>query len=128
MQGNRRRDTRPELELRSQLHALGLRFRVDFPPLAGVRNRADIVFTRAKLVVFVDGCFWHGCPTHFVIPKTNRDYWIAKIRRNQERDRSTDEVLRAAGWMVIRIWEHESLNDSVERIVETWRRRLGRSV
>jgi len=107
MQGNRSRDTKPELAIRSLLHAAGLRYRVNRSPLKGVRRRADIVFGPAKVVVFVDGCFWHGCPNHFVAPKTNPGYWGPKISGNVERDRATDELLTAAGWSVLRFWEHE---------------------
>ena len=106
MVANRRRDTSPELAVRRSLHALGLRYRVDFAPLGG-RRRADIVFTRQRIAVFIDGCFWHGCPDHATIPKRNASYWVPKLRRNIERDRETDSLLRAAGWTVLRYWEHE---------------------
>ncbi|MGW9159164.1 very short patch repair endonuclease [Microbacterium sp. NPDC055665] len=106
MQANRRRDTQPELAVRRLLHSQGHRYRVDFPPLGG-RRRADVVFTRLRIAVFVDGCFWHSCPMHSVPPKRNRDYWEPKLRRNVERDRETDVLLRAAGWQVLRFWEHE---------------------
>lgn len=110
MQGNRRRDTKPEKRLRSALFALGLRFRVDYPiriPKQGRPIRPDIVFTRAKLAVFVDGCFWHGCPEHGTSPRRNSQYWTAKIARNQDRDRKYDALLAASGWTVVRVWEHE---------------------
>src|SRR5699024_4487195 len=124
MRANKRKETRPELALRSRLHARGLRFRVDFAPLNGTRRRADVVFTRARIAVFVDGCFWHGCPDHFVAPKSNADYWREKIQTNVERDRDTDHKLLAAGWTVLRLWEHEELDQAADVIVERWRTRL----
>ena len=107
--GNRRSGTKPEIALSSGLHRLGLRFRRDYPIRVGSGRpiRPDIVFTRARVAVFVDGCFWHGCPEHQVIPKSNRDYWVPKLHRNTERDREVDEALTDAGWLVVRIWEHE---------------------
>lgn len=117
MQGNGRRDTAPELSLRSDLHARGWRFRVQYPVPGRSRRSADIAFTKRKIAVMVDGCFWHGCPTHASRPATNSAYWINKIEKNQTRDRDTDQVLRDAGWTVIRIWEHASRTDAV-RIVE----------
>jgi DNA mismatch endonuclease (patch repair protein) len=108
MKGNRRRDTRPEVELRRSLHADGIRFRKDFPiRLDGRRPvRADIAFTRQRLAVFVDGCFWHSCPEHGQVPMSNRHYWMPKLRRNAERDRHVDAALSTQGWEVIRVWEH----------------------
>lgn len=108
MQGNKGRDTRPELALRRELHRLGLRYRVDVKPLATHRCRADVVFRRARVAVFVDGCWWHGCPEHGRIPKANADWWRQKLDRNVSRDRRNDATLAAAGWTVIRVWEHES--------------------
>lgn len=108
MIGNRSRDTKPELALRKAVHALGLRYRVGTRPMPGIRRTADIVFTRARVAVFVDGCFWHGCPIHYVASLSNTEYWNPKIQRNIERDRETDNLLRAGGWEVMRIWEHES--------------------
>lgn len=116
MRGNRSRDTKPELAIRRLVHAAGLRYRVDRSPLKGVRRRADIVFGPARVAVFIDGCFWHGCPDHFVLPKTNVDYWHGKIGGNMERDRATDELLTAAGWSVLRFWEHESPEGCAQRI------------
>ncbi len=122
MQSNRRRDTKPELAIRALLHAAGLRYRVDFAPLGG-RRRADIVFTRAKIAVFVDGCFWHGCPLHATLPKHNSNYWVPKLQRNIDRDRDTDEQLRSAGWTVFRCWEHESPTEVADRIKRLVNRR-----
>jgi DNA (cytosine-5)-methyltransferase 1 len=106
MLNTKRRDTKPELELRSALHRLGLRFRVDVP-INGSRRRSDIVLTRDKVVVYVDGCFWHGCPEHGTIPKQNRQWWIDKLVANRQRDDDTDADLAAHGWTVLRFWEHE---------------------
>jgi DNA mismatch endonuclease (patch repair protein) len=107
MLGNRSRDTRPELALRSLVHAAGLRFRVAARPLPELRRTADLVFRPVKVAVFVDGCYWHGCARHFVPPKTNPAYWDEKISRNRQRDRDTDARLTAVGWLVLRFWEHE---------------------
>lgn len=106
MLSNRGRDTVPELEVRKLLHAAGARYRVDFPPLGG-RRRADIVFTKRHIAVFIDGCFWHSCPEHATTPTRNSEYWIPKLRRNAERDREMDELLHERGWKVLRFWEHE---------------------
>lgn len=115
-----RRDTKPELELRRVLHARGLRFRVDKSVLADRRRRPDIVFGPAKVVVFVDGCFWHGCPEHATWPTANADFWREKIETNRLRDRDSDARLAAEGWTVVRVWEHEdpaAAADRVERLV-----------
>lgn len=109
MQSNRGRDTGPELKVRRVLHAAGLRYRVDFAPLGG-RRRADIVFTRQRIAVFIDGCYWHGCPEHATYPKRNSEYWLPKLQRNIERDRESDQLLRNAGWIVLRFWEHEDID------------------
>lgn len=115
--GNRRTGTKPEVALRSALHRLGLRFRKDFPIDTGRRKvRPDIVFTRARVAVFVDGCFWHGCPEHQVLPRANPDYWRPKLRRNVERDRETGIALAEAGWDVVRVWEHEGVEQAARRI------------
>lgn len=117
MLGNKHRDTKPEVALRSALHAAGLRFRKDYRlDLEGVRLRPDIVFTRAKVAVFVDGCFWHSCPTHGTRPTRNADYWLPKLERNVARDREQDAALAAHGWRSVRIWEHESLEEAVQRV------------
>jgi DNA mismatch endonuclease (patch repair protein) len=106
MQVTPRRDTPCELAVRSAVHAMGLRFRVDWP-FPGTRRRADLAFVRAKLAVFVDGCFWHGCPAHVTWPAANAAWWRAKIETNMRRDRDTDALLRARGWKVLRFWEHD---------------------
>lgn len=107
MSRQRRRDTAPEIALRRELHRRGLRFRVDHPLPAMPRRRGDLVFTRARLVVFVDGCFWHACPEHGTQPTTRAEWWLEKLARNVNRDRDTDSRLAAEGWTVLRIWEHE---------------------
>ena len=106
MQETLRRDTPGELALRSAAHRLGLRFRVDWR-LPGLRRRADLAFVRARVAVFVDGCFWHGCPEHGTWPKTNAEWWRTKIEGNRRRDAETDRALRAAGWTVVRVWAHQ---------------------
>lgn len=107
MQGNRSRDTSPEMAVRRRLHAAGLRFRVAHRPLPSLRRTADVVFTRQRIAVFIDGCYWHACPEHRTIAKTNASYWSEKLARNVARDAETTEQLRAAGWTVLRFWEHE---------------------
>src|SRR5450756_446435 len=97
MQGNRKRDTRPEIALRQALHRRGLRYRVGVRPIDAC-GTADVVFPKAKVAVFVDGCFWHACPEHFSAPRTNASYWAAKIERNRNRDVEVDARLHAAGW------------------------------
>jgi DNA mismatch endonuclease (patch repair protein) len=113
----RRRDTSLELEIRRRLHALGHRFRVDYRMEPSLRSRGDIAFTRKKVVVFVDGCFWHGCPEHATEPKHNADWWRAKLAANTARDRRADAALQECGWTVVRIWEHESADAAVRRIL-----------
>lgn len=107
MRTTRRRDTKPELALRSILHQRGLRFRVD-SKLPESRRRADIVFTRQRLAVFVDGCFWHGCPEHGTWPEANAAWWRSKIDANRVRDEDTNRHLDELGWRVVRVWEHDN--------------------
>ena len=116
MRANRRRDTSPELALRRELHRRGMRYRVDYPPVPGLRCRADVVFTRARLAIFVDGCFWHCCPIHATRPAANADWWLAKLEANVARDRRNDRELSAAGWSVLRCWEHETAGEVADRI------------
>jgi DNA mismatch endonuclease (patch repair protein) len=124
MIGNRSRDTTPELQVRRYLHASGLRYRVHARPIKDWNRRADIVFPAAKIAVFVNGCFWHGCPKHYTEPKTNVKYWAPKIKRNIERDLETFSRLKSDGWMVIQIWEHEDLVKGAEKAVIKIRKRL----
>ena len=108
MRANRKADTKPEIRLRSALHRRGLRFRLGVPIAAGsVRVVPDIVFRRARLAVFIDGCWWHRCPEHGVMPGSNTAYWLPKLDRNVERDRRVDAALSADGWVVVRVWEHD---------------------
>ena len=100
------------------MHRMGLRFRVAVRPVKDVRRSADVVFTRAKVAVFLDGCFWHGCDEHFVLPRTNRPYWQDKIENNRHRDAETNALLAAAGWTVIRVWEHEDLDQAARAIAD----------
>lgn len=117
----RRRDTKPELALRRLLHAAGLRYRVDRAPLPGLRRRADVVFTRARVAVYVDGCFWHSCPVHATHPRNNAQWWADKLAGNVARDRDTDRRLEDAGWTVVRIWEHEDPATAAEKVVRAVR-------
>ncbi|SHI50609.1 DNA mismatch endonuclease, patch repair protein [Nocardiopsis flavescens] len=117
MRANRGRDTGPELAVRRLVHAAGLRYRVSARPLPDLRRTADLVFTRRRIAVFVDGCFWHGCPEHHTRARTNADYWAEKVRANRERDADTDRRLARAGWTVLRIWEHEGADAAAQRIV-----------
>jgi len=123
MKGNRKVDTRPEVALRSALHRLGLRFRkqylVHLPADRPVR--IDVAFTRAKVAVFLDGCFWHGCPKHGRVPTTNSHYWPAKLERNRARDARVTSALQRDGWDVIRIWEHVPVADAVDRVMSAVR-------
>ncbi len=128
MQAIRNRDTAPERRLRSLLHGRGLRYRVAARPLADVRWTADLVFRRSRVAVFIDGCFWHGCPEHFKMPARNVDYWTAKFARNRRRDAEFDDLLAAAGWKVVRVWEHDdavAVADHVEGLVRDRRLHVG---
>jgi DNA mismatch endonuclease, patch repair protein len=115
-----RRDTAPEVGLRRLLHARGMRYRVNLPVPGLARRTIDIAFPRAKVAVFVDGCYWHGCPQHGRLPRSNREWWAEKLRRNQARDAHTAEHLSSIGWLVLRLWAHEEPSgaaDTVARIV-----------
>jgi len=121
MQAIRSRDTAPELTVRRLLHAQGLRYRVAARPLPELRRTADIVFRPVLLAVFIDGCYWHGCPEHYNAPIEHREFWSEKVRRNVMRDRDTNQRLRAAGWHVIRCWEHDNLEQCAAMIAHTVR-------
>ena len=123
MQAIRSRDTKPEKLIRRLVHAKGLRYRVAARPLPDLRRTADLVFRPAKVAVFIDGCYWHGCPEHYVPPKTNSGYWSDKIVRNVKRDRDTDQRLEQAGWLVLRFWEHEPSDTCADTISVTVERR-----
>src|SRR5690606_37670253 len=128
MQANVGRTTQPEARLRSAAHQLGLRFRANVRPEATLRSEADLLFRRARVCVFVDGCFWHGCPEHFAAPKQNRSWWIEKIRINQGRDAERTAELEQRGWKVVRYWEHQltpkEARRAAVRLAKIVRRRL----
>lgn len=125
MQAIRRTDTKPEVELRSELHRGGYRFRKDLSIHTSSRRvRPDIVFTARKVAVFVDGCFWHCCPEHGRQPSVNSQYWSPKLQRNVERDRLADSALSDDGWSVVRIWEHEALEDAVGQVIAALNRQV----
>lgn len=109
----RRKNTKPELTIRRLLHADGYRYRVDHRiELPGGRVRPDIVFTRARIAVFMDGCFWHACPEHGRRPTVNDSYWGPKLTRTVQRDLAATQILAAAGWTVLRFWEHQIAEDA----------------
>jgi DNA mismatch endonuclease, patch repair protein len=117
MRAQKRRETGPELRLRRQLWSRGLRYRVNASlPLSGRRRRADVLFSRARIAVFVDGCYWHACPVHGTSPKANASWWANKLAANVRRDRDTDEQLAAVGWRSVRVWEHEDAAEAAARI------------
>lgn len=117
MQAQATTDTKPERALRSELHRRGIRFRLHRRDLPG---RPDIVLVRARVAVFVDGCFWHGCPEHFTTPKNNRDWWVDKIETNRQRDRRVDQQFIGVGWKPVHIWEHEDPAEAADRLEWLW--------
>lgn len=117
------KDTAAELAVRRLLHAAGLRYRVEFPVPGMARRRIDVAFTSVKVAVLIDGCFWHGCPQHATQPKSNAEWWRQKLDRNMARDTETTEHLVAAGWEVLRFWEHESAEDVALRVAAAVTRR-----
>lgn len=121
MRANRSKNTKPELAIRRLVHAAGLRYRIDQRPLAELNRRADLVFRRRRVAVFIDGCFWHGCPAHFTVARTNADYWAAKVARNRARDDETNQLLSDAGWTVLRFWEHTTPEEAAAHIIATVR-------
>jgi DNA mismatch endonuclease (patch repair protein) len=125
MKVQRRADTNPELRLRKRLHAKGLRYRVGVKVPGNRRRTIDIAFTKARVAIFVDGCFWHACPVHSVPVKNNSTWWAQKLQSNVTRDRSTDEMLRAQGWEVVRIWEHEDTLSAADLVEKTVKSRRG---
>lgn len=116
MSRQRARDTGTELAVRRELHGLGLRYRVHRRPLPEVRREADVLFGPSRVAVFVDGCFWHGCPEHATWPRSNAEFWRAKIEGNRQRDADTDRRLAEAGWAVLRVWEHEDPAVAARRV------------
>ena len=117
MRANRGVDTGPEIRLRSLVHKAGLRYAIDVRPESDINRRADLVFRAAKVAVFVNGCFWHGCPKHYSPPKSNKRYWSEKVRRNRERDVATRVLLKRRGWRVLVFWEHQPAKPCSERVV-----------
>ncbi|MFF0550603.1 very short patch repair endonuclease [Streptomyces sp. NPDC004311] len=117
MSRQKSRDTGVEVALRKALHARGARYRIHRRPVKGVRREADIVFGPARVAVFVDGCFWHGCPVHATWPKNNAEFWRAKIEGNRRRDLDTDARLVDAGWLAVRVWEHEGAEEAAARVL-----------
>ena len=116
MQEQRTHDTEPELQLRRLLHAAGLRYRVNCRVTPTLKSRADIVFGPSQVAVFVDGCFWHGCPEHATWPKQNAEFWREKIEANQRRDADTNDRLRSLGWTVLRFWSHEPPTEAARTV------------
>ncbi len=112
----RRRDNGPETAVRRRLHAMGLRYRVAWPVPGQRRRTIDIAFTRARVAVYIDGCFWHGCPIHGTIPRSNRSWWETKLAANRARDMSVNAQLQQLGWTVLRFWEHESPDAVAKRV------------
>lgn len=121
MRQQKRSSTKPEVALRTTLFARGLRYKVDFAPVPGVRRKADIVFVGARIAVFLDGCFWHGCPEHSRETKSNTKWWADKIAANKKRDIETNELLAEAGWQVVRIWEHDDPTQAADMVAEAVR-------
>jgi len=127
MQANRSRDTKAELAVRRLVHAQGLRYRVNARPEPSLARTADLLFATPRVAVFLDGCFWHGCPQHSTIPRANREYWASKLQRNRERDLDTTQRLEERGWVVLRFWEHEApsaVADQIGQVVRSRRERL----
>lgn len=123
MSKQKSRNTGIEMALRQVLHRAGFRYRVHRRPIKGVRREADLVFGPARVAVFVDGCFWHGCPEHATWPKNNADFWRDKIETNRRRDADTDARLQEAGWLPLRIWEHETVDVAADRVITAVRER-----
>jgi DNA mismatch endonuclease (patch repair protein) len=119
MVGNRSRDTQPELAVRRLVHAMGLRYRVNARPIPTLHRTADLVFPRQRIAVFIDGCFWHGCPQHHRQPTAHADYWSTKVARNRQRDVATDAVLAETGWTTLRFWAHENPTAVAQAIRDT---------
>lgn len=116
MLGNVSKGTKPEMEVRRRLHAQGFRYRVNYRAVLEVRRTADIAFTRHKIAVFIDGCFWHGCPAHYTAPTKNAEYWAEKVARNRHRDLETSAIYERNGWTVLRFWGHDDSLCIVEAV------------
>jgi DNA mismatch endonuclease (patch repair protein) len=117
MRLQKRKDTTPELRVRRVVHAAGYRYRLHIKVPGAPRRTIDMAFTRAKVAVFVDGCYWHGCPDHGHPTVRNSEWWAAKIEGNRVRDRDTDDRLSAMGWRIVRVWEHEDAQTAAARII-----------
>ncbi len=117
----RTRDTGPEMALRRSLHKCGLRYRLQWPVPGKARRTMDIAFPGLKIAVFIDGCYWHGCPKHGETPKNNRAWWKEKIASNQARDHQTEQHLQQLGWIVLRFWEHQPINEMCENVIRAVR-------
>lgn len=117
MQAQRTRDTGPEMAVRRIIHNAGLRYRIDRAPVPGMRRRADMIFSPAKVAVYIDGCFWHMCPIHGRIPQRNSLWWEQKLRRNRTKDEEADRILKEARWVSVRVWEHEDPNIAAAAII-----------
>ncbi|MEV0726352.1 very short patch repair endonuclease [Micromonospora purpureochromogenes] len=126
MQGNRSRDTTPEMAVRRALHGKGLRYRVCTTALPGLRRKIDIVFRPARVAVEVYGCFWHGCPQHHRQPTANHQYWVEKVTKNINRDLQTRQQLEQAGWLLIVVWEHDNPEEAACQVAEAVQARRGR--
>lgn len=113
----RQKGTKPEKALSSELFRRGMRYRVNYKNVPG---SPDMAFTRAKIAVFLDGCFWHACPLHGSVPKNNRKWWEAKLERNVARDRKTDLALEELGWISLRYWEHDDIDEIADEIEWVW--------
>jgi len=124
MKAAKPKDTAPEKALRSALHKKGLRFRIDVKPIKKLNRKADILFRPSRVAVFVDGCFWHGCPIHGTQAKANAEFWAQKIKKNKKRDKDTVIRLKRAGWKVIRVWEHENPEEIAQEIYNIIMKRL----
>lgn len=127
MKAVRQRNNANEREIRSNLHRIGLRFRIHAKPIAEMNRTADVLFPAAKVAVFIHGCFWHGCPKHGTWPKRNAGWWRDKIQANQVRDKHTVRVLKRAGWIPITVWEHESPQAASNRISRSVMAQLSRN-
>ena len=114
----RQQGTDAEIALRSELYRRGLRYRVGYEVLKKPRRVADVAFPGLKIAVFVDGCFWHGCPEHATWPKRNAEFWRQKIKTNRLRDADTNSRLQKIGWTVLRFWEHESPIEASDRVAK----------
>ena len=117
MAATKGRDNPRELAIRSALHRRGLRFRVHCCVIPGTKRTVDILFPKSKTAVFLDGCFWHNCPEHGTWPKSNSKWWSEKLLANKARDENTNKRLKEAGWKVIRVWEHHSVDEAFDIIL-----------